>query len=161
MTTSQKIMISWVGLRGAVPVTLATFPLMAGIKEAHTIFNIVFFIVVVSVLIQGTLIPVLSKMLKLNMPLVNKRNYPIEFEKTHEIDADLLEAIIPEKSLVIGKKISELGVPEKCLVVLLCRNDKYQVPSGRTILESNDILLVLSNKEDFKAFVTTINTIQM
>lgn len=145
----KKVMVAWVGLRGSVPIILATFPFMAGIPQADVIFNIVFFVVIASVFIQGTSIPILSKILKLDVPLAKKTKYPIEFEKTADIDAELIDAIVPFDSEVVGKRISDLDVPEKCLIVLICREGKFVIPSGDMVIESGDVLLVLANTADF------------
>jgi len=151
MSLQTKTMTAWVGLRGAVPIILATFPFMAGIPQADTIFNIVFFVVIASVFIQGTSIPFLSKLLKLNAPSTGKINYPIEFEKTEGIDAELTDMIVPYNSEVTGKRIGDLRIPEKCLIVLISRDNKFVIPSGSTIIESGDVLLVLANSADFSA----------
>ncbi len=156
MNLRIKAMVAWVGLRGSVPIILATFPFMAGIPQADTIFNIVFFIVIASVLIQGTSIPVISKMLKLDAPWINRTSYPIEFEKTEGVDAELTDIIVPYNSEAEGKMIRDLNVPEKCLIMLISRNDKFVIPSGSTIIEGGDVLLVLSNTEDFSIFQKTI-----
>jgi len=152
----KKAMVAWVGLRGSVPIILATFPFMAGIPQANAIFNIVFFIVIASVLIQGTSIPVVAKILKLNLPWSNKTRYPIEFEKTEGIDAELTDIIIPYNSGAVGKMIRDLNVPEKCLIMLISRNDKFIIPSGSTIIEGGDVLLVLANTGDLLAFQQTL-----
>jgi cell volume regulation protein A len=156
MDLREKTMIAWVGLRGSVPIILATFPFMAGISQADTIFNIVFFVVFASVLIQGTTIPVVSKILKLEVPWANRINYPIEFEKTEAIDAELTDVIVPYDSEVVGKRIGALGVPEKCLIVLISREGKFVIPSGSTVIESGDVLLVLANMADFSIFQQTV-----
>ncbi|MCF6148056.1 MAG: potassium/proton antiporter [Candidatus Kuenenia sp.] len=148
----KKVMVAWVGLRGSVPIILATFPFIADIPQADTIFNIVFFVVITSVLIQGTSIPFLSKILKLDVPLARKMNYPIEFEKTASIDAELIDVIVPFDSEVVGKRINELNIPKKCLIVLICRKGKYHIPTGHMVIESGDVLLVLANAVDFTAF---------
>jgi len=145
----KKTMLSWVGLRGAVPIILATFPFTAGIPQADVYFNIVFFVVIASVFIQGTTIPVVSKLLKLDLPLTSKKSYPIEFEKTEGIDAELTDIIVPYNSGAAGKMIRDLNVPEKCLIMLISRNDKFVIPSGTTVIEGGDVLLVLANKTDF------------
>lgn len=152
----KKTMVSWVGLRGSVPIILATFPFMAGIQQADTIFNIVFFIVIASVLIQGTSIPVISKMLKLDAPWVNRASYPIEFEKKEGIDAELTDMIVPYNSEAAGKMIRDLNIPEKCLIMLISRNDKFIIPSGSTIIEGGDVLLALANAEDFSFMQKTL-----
>lgn len=156
MNMRKKLMVAWVGLRGSVPIILATFPFMAGIPQADTIFNIVFFVVIASVFIQGTSIPILSKILKLDVPLANKMNYPIEFEKTAAFDAEMIEVIVPFDSEVVGKRISDLDVPEKCLILLICREGKFVIPSGSMVIKSSDVLLVLANTTDFLDFQQTL-----
>lgn len=156
MNMRKKLMVAWVGLRGSVPIILATFPFMAGIPQADTIFNIVFFVVIASVFIQGTSIPILSKILKLDVPLANKMNYPIEFEKTAAFDAEMIEVIVPFDSEVVGKRISDLDVPEKCLILLICREGKFVIPSGSMVIKSSDVLLVLANTADFLDFQQTL-----
>jgi cell volume regulation protein A len=148
MNMRQKTMIAWVGLRGSVPIILATFPFMAGIAQADMIFNIIFFIVIVSVLIQGTSIPIVAKILKLNLPWTNKTRYPIEFEKTEGIDAELTDLVVPYNVAVCGKKITELNIPPEALIVLISRNNKFIIPSGSTIIEGGDVLLLLANQRD-------------
>lgn len=148
----KKLMVAWVGLRGSVPIILATFPFMAGIPQADTIFNIVFLIVIASVFIQGTSIPALSKILKQDVPLANKMNYPIEFEKTAAFDAEMIDVIVPFDSEVVGKRISDLDIPEKCLIMLISRAGKFVIPSGDMVIESSDVLLVLANTADFLVF---------
>ena len=156
MNMRKKAMVAWVGLRGSVPIILATFPFMAGIAQAGIIFNIVFFIVIASVLIQGTSIPIVAKILKLDLPWSNKTRYPIEFEKTERIDAELSDVIIPYNSIAVGKTIRDLNVPEKCLIMLISRNDKFIIPAGPTIIEGGDVLLVLANSEDLSVFQQTV-----
>lgn len=156
MNVRKKAMIAWVGLRGAVPIVLATFPLLAGISEAQTIFNTVFFVVITSVLIQGTSIPFASKLLRVDAPFANKRHYPIEFEKTKSIDAELTDLIVPYKSAAAGKRIGELNVPEKCLIMLISRGEEFIIPAGPTVVEGGDVLLVLANKEDLSSLQQTL-----
>ncbi len=156
ISTRKKIMISWVGLRGSVPIILATFPFMAGIPKADVIFNTVFFVVIASVFIQGTSIPGLSRFLKLDLPWSRRRNYPIEFEKTAGMDADLTDIVVPYDSPAVGKKIKDLGVPDKCLIVLISRGGKYIIPYGSTIIEGADVLLTLSGPADYQLFYQTI-----
>lgn len=153
----EKVFVSWVGLRGAVPIILALFPLLAGVPNAELIFNIVFFIVLTSILLQGTSVPLVSRLLKVDSPFVNKRLYPIAFEPAGDINASLEEIIIPFSSWVIGKKIFEIGLPMECLVVLLCRDEKYSIPGGTTILEAGDILLVLANKDNIRELESVLH----
>ena len=160
LSLPKKVMLSWVGLRGSVPIILATFPFTAGISQADTIFNVVFFVVIASVFIQGTSIPLVSKLLKLDLPLVDKKTYPIEFEKVEGIDVELTDIIVPYNSEAIGKMIRDLNVPEKCLIMLISRNDKFVIPSGSTIIGGGDVLLVLANDNDLKLLQGTLATMR-
>jgi len=146
----ERHMISWVGLRGAVPIILATFPLIAHVPNAEVIFNIVFFIVITSVLLQGTSIPLIAKFLKVDAPFRTQRVSPISLEFTDGIDANLEEVIVPYNSAVMGKKLFELGLPEGCLIVLICRNDKFFIPKGTTVVEAGDVLMVLGTTGDIR-----------
>ena len=144
----EKAMVSWVGLRGAVPIILATFPLLANVPNAELIFNLVFFIVLTSTLLQGWSIPIVAKSMKVNIPVKQKRWYPIEFESRTGMDTELIELIVPYHSIAVGKSLVELGLPNDSLIVLVVRNDNYLVPSGGTVLEAGDTLLALVNKDN-------------
>ena len=144
----EKILVSWVGLRGSVPIVLATFPLLAGVGDAEAIFNIVFFIVLTSALIQGWSIPVVARFLRLDAPIKQIRQYPIEYAPMQGVDTQLLEFIIPFSSAIAGKQIVELGLPHDSLIVLVNRDENFFVPSGGTILEGGDVALVLLNQNN-------------
>ncbi|MDD5454721.1 MAG: potassium/proton antiporter, partial [Candidatus Ratteibacteria bacterium] len=156
----EKLMVSWVGLRGAVPIILATFPLLANVPQATMIFNIIFFVVLASVIIQGTSIPFVSKILKVNTPLTEKRRYPLEFEKTEGIDANLMDLIVPYNSIAEGKTISELNISRKSLIVLIARGEEFIVPNGSTMIESGDVLLVLAKEEELEKLQKTLATLK-
>ncbi len=144
----KKAMVAWVGLRGAVPIILAIFPLIAGVPKADFIFSVVFFVVFTSVLIQGTSITFVAKWLKVLSPEARKRKYPIEFEKIEGIDAELTEVIVPYDSPMAGKSLFRFGIPQESLIVLIARGDKFIVPNGATIVNPGDVLLVLANEKD-------------
>ncbi|HLF17723.1 MAG TPA: potassium/proton antiporter [Candidatus Omnitrophota bacterium] len=150
MKLNEKLMVSWVGLRGAVPIILATFPLLANIPQSDMIFNIVFFIVLTSIFFQGASIPYVSKLLKVSAPLEQKLAFPIEFEQKEGVDANLEEIIVPYGAPIIGKKIFEIGIPDECLVVLLCRDGKFFIPNGASVLEEGDVLQVLGKPTAIK-----------
>lgn len=147
-TLKEKIFIAWVGLRGAVPIILATFPLLAKTQGANALFNIVFFIVLTSALLQGWTIPLLARWLRVDAPLKKTTRYPIEFAATENSDTQLVDILVPYNSAVIGKQIVDLGLPGDSLVVLISRNDNFVVPSGGTHVEADDTLLVLVNKQN-------------
>ena len=149
----EKAFVSWVGLRGAAPIILATFPLLAQLPQAHLIFNIVFFVVLTSVLLQGTTLSNVARWLKVEVPTLPKRVYPIEYSPMGGLKSELKELPIPSESHVIGKAIFELGLPSDFLVILIARDNDFMIPSGGTVLEGNDTLLVLSDKESFERVV--------
>ncbi len=143
----EKAFISWVGLRGAVPIILAIFPLLAGIPEAHVIFNVIFFVVLASVLLQGTSIPLVTRWLKVYAPIIPKRMYPIEYTPMGGLKSELKELTIPPNSPATGKAIVELGLPADFLIILIARDNDFMLPSGGTVLQGGDTLLVLSDKK--------------
>ncbi len=148
MRTARRLYISWVGLRGAVPIVFATYPLLAGIDKADMIFNIVFFISVTSVLIQGTTLPIVAKWLKVALPTKEK---PVT--ETDKIIFDIPKPLmkefeVPSGSYAVHKKIIDLGFPKSILVSMIKRSDGYLVPVDSTIIETNDTLIVLSEAED-------------
>ena len=144
----EKAFISWVGLRGAVPIVLATFPLLAGLPDARLIFNLVFFIVLTSALLQGWSVPIAARVFKVDAPPELKRRYPLEFSPVQGVDTELVDLIVPYNSPAAGKPIVELGMPPDSLIVLVSRDDSFLVPSGGTVLQEGDTVLVLVNKNN-------------
>lgn len=144
-----KTFISWVGLRGAAPIILATFPLLAGLPQADLIFNVVFFIVLTSVLLQGTTLSPVARWLRVDAPAVPKRTYPLEYNPMAGLKGELKELPIPSDSVMAGKAIVELGLPAHFLIVLIARDSDFVVPSGGTAVQGGDTLLVLSDKASF------------
>lgn len=139
-------MVGWVGLRGAVPIVLATFPLLAGVARADTIFNIVFFVVIVSVLAQGSTIPLVARWLRVDAPLRKRLRAPIEFESTQGIRGELVEFDLPDDCHAIGKRLVDLRFPEGALLVLVGRDNQFFVPNGNTQLERGDTIFLLSDR---------------
>jgi len=144
----EKHLISWVGLRGSVPIVLATFPMLAGLDQTHFIFNLVFFIVISSVLLQGTTIPLMARLARVDAPLVRQRRYPIDFDNPEGMDLQLVDLFVPYGSEAAGQQILELGFPRDCLITLISRNEKFIMPGGSTVLEEGDVLLMLSSPEN-------------
>ncbi|MCU7493689.1 MAG: potassium/proton antiporter [Ignavibacteria bacterium] len=144
----EKLFISWVGLRGAVPIVLATFPLMYGVQGAGFFFSLVFFIVLTSALLQGWTINPMARLLKVDTPEVKVPQSPIEFSQVEGMDADLVDFYVFEGSKNVGKSLVELRLPHDSLVVLINRNENYIVPSGGTTIENGDILLILVSNEN-------------
>lgn len=148
INTREKLFISWVGLRGAVPIVFATYPLIAGISKADTIFNLVFFISVISVLLQGSALPLVAKWLKVTVPGKIKKVTPLDIELYDTVRSEFIEIVLNGTSKAIGKPIVKLKLPQSALIVLLEREGKYIQPTGATVLEEDDKLLVLANSKE-------------
>lgn len=157
----EKLFISWVGLRGSVPIVLATFPLLAGIPQSDMIFNVVFFVVFASVVFQGTSIQTVAKWLGVDAPLQEERIHPIEINPDSGFKGELNEFIIPERSKLAGKKLVELRLPTKCLIVLITRGNEHILPSGATSLRAGDTLLVLADKDASAKLASELDTSQV
>lgn len=148
MKLRRRFYISWVGLRGAVPIVFATYPLLAGIEKADMIFNIVFFISVTSVLIQGTSLPIVAKWLGVALPENAK---PIS--ETDKFISDIpktamREIVLTPDCFAVNKMIVNLGLPKNAIIAMIKRNEKYITPNGSTILQAKDNLLILSENEN-------------
>jgi len=144
----KKAFISWVGLRGAVPIVFATFPLIAGIEKSNLIFNIVFFIVLTSVALQATTLAKVAGWLHLAVPEGLKRKSLLDIELSDDFKNALVEVNLPDGSRIDGKKILELDFPKTSLIVLVNRNSKYITPNGATELKSGDKLMIMINSDD-------------
>lgn len=143
----DKLMISWVGLRGATPIVLSTFPVLAGIPRSDTIFDIIFFVVLVSVLLQGSTITTVAKYLGITTDVVPEPQYPMELRNSADLRNELIEITIAQDSPAVNRQIVNLGLPESSLIVLITRDEDILVPNGNTIIEQGDKLLLLANKD--------------
>jgi cell volume regulation protein A len=148
MSVRAKSYVSWVGLRGAAPILFATYPLTSGIDHGHIIFNIVFFVTLVSLLVQGTTVPTVAKWLGLageHKPMNKLSTFEVELPE--EIKSSMSEIVILDEYLEHGNKIMNMPMPENTLVVMVKRGDHYFVPTGASVLETGDVLLVISDNE--------------
>jgi cell volume regulation protein A len=146
----EKGLLAWVGLRGATPIILATFPLLSGLSKAPLMFNLVFFVVTTSVLLKSVSVKQVARWLGVDAPVSRKRPAPLEFVRTHGVKSDLMELAIPPDSAAAGKCIVELGLPKGTLVVLIGRGAEFMIPSGGTALERGDTLLVLADHDSLR-----------
>jgi cell volume regulation protein A len=121
---------------------------LEGVPQAETVFNLVFFIVLTSVLLQGTSLPIVARWLAVDAPLSVKRRYPLKFVSTSgfKIKSELVEIPVPADSPAVGKRIIELGLLREALIMLLARGEELIVLNGGTHLEAGDTMLVLADK---------------
>ncbi|MBD1263049.1 potassium/proton antiporter [Maribacter polysiphoniae] len=148
MKLRRRFYISWVGLRGAAPIVFATYPLLAGIDKANLIFNIVFFISVTSVLIQGTTLSIVAKWLRVALPGEAKKPSPTDLLLAENPKTEMKEILITPDSFAVDKKIVELGFPKNAIIAMIKRDDSYITPNGSTKIESQDTLIVLAERPE-------------
>ncbi|GAA3934405.1 potassium/proton antiporter [Actinomadura viridis] len=139
----QQIFLSWAGLRGAVPIVLATFPIVAGVEGAWHLLNIVFVLVVVFTLIQGPSLPLVARRLGLIRP-DQARELQVEAAPLDELGAELLTVTVPPGSCLHGVEISELRLPAGAVVSLIVRAGTTLVPAPVTTLAEGDEVLVVA-----------------
>lgn len=142
---ASKSFISWVGLRGAVPIIFATYPVVEGVEGSDIIFNIVFFITILSLVLQGSTITYASKLLKLDMPVPESES-ELGFEVPEEA-GKLIETTVTEESLSGGRTLKELKMPEGMLVMMIKRDGKFIVPNGSRELKAGDKLLIIYDND--------------
>ncbi|MDD4816481.1 MAG: potassium/proton antiporter [Victivallaceae bacterium] len=144
---SERTLISWVGLRGAAPIVLATFPLVAGVENSVLLFDVVFFIVIASVLVQGkTLMPV-ARLLHLDRPLRDRSKLPLELEESAGLNSEMYEFSVPDGSKLTGRTLAEIGLPAGALVMLIRRGAQFVLPRGNTAIEVADGVVVMADRE--------------
>jgi cell volume regulation protein A len=135
--------ISWTGLKGAVPITLATFPLMFGTPNAQLMFNVVFFVVVLSAAIQGWSLPTVARMMGLEVPVQNRPPVTLEISSLREVEGDIIDYAISPLSRAADRRVRDLALPDGVLVALIVRDEQIIPPHGRTTIKSGDHVLVV------------------
>jgi NhaP-type Na+/H+ and K+/H+ antiporters with a unique C-terminal domain len=149
MKFREKLFVSWVGLRGAVPIIFAILPLAAGVENAGTIFNVVFFITLVSLLVQGTTLTKFAGWLGLAQKGEDKTQFEeFDVEFSEDIKSTMTEISLSKRIVDDGKKLMEIPLPDQTLAVMVKRNEKYFIPKGNTELYPGDKLLVITNDEN-------------
>jgi len=139
--------ISWVGLKGAVPIIFATYPMVEKIPHADMIFHIVFFITLTSLLLQGTTLFNAAKWLKLTIPEGKARKPILEFDSDN-IKSALEDFIVEPGCRCVNQTIVDLDLPKTSLIVMIERGDKYFIPNGSTVIELGDRLTFLADSKD-------------
>jgi cell volume regulation protein A len=147
-TPRHVVYVGWVGLRGAVPIILATFPVLAGAPGAERIFDVVFFIVVVNALVPGATVPWVTRRLGLEAVEPPAPRAVLEIESRQPLTGELLSFYVDEALAVTGVPISELPFPEGSAATLIIRGTEMLAPRGPTTLEPGDHVYVFARPED-------------
>lgn len=142
----SKMFVSWVGLRGAVPIIFATYPVVAGVPGADVIFNIVFFITILSLVIQGTTVSKVARIMGLSTPM-EKTGNDFGVELPEDIDSDLRDVTVTREMLdAKGDTLKDMNLPQGTLVMIVKRDNEYLIPNGTLKLHVGDKLLLISEK---------------
>ena len=146
-TVRERALLGWAGLRGAVPIVLATFVLSSGeVANADTIFNAVFFVVVVSVILQGTTLERVARRLDVVVASPQSHQAPLEVGERSELD--VLDFLVAPDHAIVGSAVREVGLPRTAIIAVVVRGDDSIPPRGSTVLEAGDRLDVLAPHSD-------------
>lgn len=150
-TLNDRLFVSWVGLRGAVPIIFAILCRASGVPHSEDMFNIVFLCTLVSLVVQGTSLPLVAKWLDVSDPPApssptTPQQFDIDFPE--EIKSTTSEIEITPSMLASGGRLMDLRLPEKTLAIMVKRGDNYFVPTGKTLLRQGDRLMVLTDNRE-------------
>lgn len=140
-------LVSWVGLRGSVPIILAIYPLVYGLPGAALIFSVVFFVVLISATVQGSTLPLVARKLGLTEPAPVTPAASLEITAIHEVDAEIVEYMLGEESRAAGRRLSQMALPDGTVVAMITRNSSVIPPRGSTLLQAGDHLFVVLKPE--------------
>ena len=146
ITAKSRLFVSWVGLRGAVPIIFATYPVVENVPGAGQIFNIVFFITIISLIVQGTTVSRMAHWLGLSAPMPKEGN-DFGVELPDEIDSNLSDMTVTDEMLTAGDTLKDFSLPQGTLVMIVKRDNSYLVPNGSLRLQPGDKLLLISQSQ--------------
>ncbi|HUG68180.1 MAG TPA: potassium/proton antiporter [Pirellulaceae bacterium] len=139
----ERLFLSWVGLKGAVPITLATFPLLAGLPAASLTFDIVFFVVLVSAVVQGWSLPWVARWLQLEVPPKREPPVTLEISSLFNVEGDIVDYYVDADTPAAGQMVKDLALPEEVVVALIVRNQQTLLPKGGSKIEAGDHVIVV------------------
>ena len=140
---AEHALIAWVGLKGAVPIILGTFPLLFGVPGGLSIFNVVFFVVLVSAILQGWTLPIVARRLGLQQDAPAESPVALEINSIHQTDAEIVDFPVDPSSGVAGRELSQLALPEGALVAMIARDGRIIPPRGSTRIQQGDHVFVI------------------
>lgn len=143
----ETLLVSWVGLRGAVPIILATFPLLFGLPSGGLLFNVVFFVVIVSAVVQGSTLSRVARWLRLELPPRPGPPVSLEITSLFDVDADIVEYVVKADSHATGRRLNQLALPNDAVVAMIVRSETLIPPRGSTQILAGDYVFVVLRRE--------------
>jgi cell volume regulation protein A len=135
--------MSWVGLKGAVPITLATFPLLLVVPRALLVFDVVFFVVVLSATIQGWSLPLVARWLGVDVPPESAPPVTLELSSLRDVEGDIVDYAVGENSRAAGRLVKDLALPEGVVIALVARERDIIPPQGNTRIQPGDHVVIV------------------
>src|SRR5690606_36328161 len=139
----ELLFISWAGLKGAIPIILAIFPLLVGVPEGILLFDIVFFVVLLSAMLQGASLPRVASWLGIREERPPEPPVMLEITSLRDVDGDIVDYLVVPQSLAAGRLVRELALPESAVVAMLVRGDEIIPPRGSTPIHPGDHVFVV------------------
>lgn len=141
----ELLFVSWAGLKGAVPIVLATYPLLSGLRDGPLIFDVVFFVVLVAAAVQGWSLPPLARGLGLQRPLPPPAPVSLEITALRNVDGDIVEYVVTPATHAAGRQVQELALPDGAVLAMISRGERIIPPRGSTTIEPDDhVFLVVT-----------------
>ncbi|MFG6149622.1 potassium/proton antiporter [Halobacillus sp. B23F22_1] len=159
-TFKEKLFLSWAGLRGAVPIVLAIFPLLADVENSQLMFNIVFFIVIISTLVQGSSITWVAEKLKLVSEKKTNPIHSLELISMGKANVELMQYDVNSRNLIVGQSLENMELPDKALINAIIRNGEVITPYGQTTIQAGDTLYIMVTKrvkKEVKALLEAVS----
>lgn len=156
LSIQKKTFISWSGIRGTVPIVLATYPLIAGLDTNHQMFNIIFIAVILSIVVQGSSLNKIANLLKLTTKKKKKVLNSMELVTVHDTEVDLIEIFIDDELYSGECLVADLNLPPNSTITMINRNNEVIAPSGQTVILPGDVLYVLVEKDNIDMAIDEI-----